>query len=58
MKGWVYVISNKAMPGIIKVGYSNKDPKERAAELGTGAPHPYKVEYEIEIIQKSQVIDG
>ncbi|QTR46875.1 GIY-YIG nuclease family protein [Thiothrix litoralis] len=55
MKGWVYVISNKAMPGIIKVGYSNKDPKERAAELGTGAPHPYKVEYEILIDNPKQV---
>jgi TPR repeat protein len=55
MKGWVYIISNKAMPGIIKVGYSNKDPKERAAELGTGAPHPYKVEYEALIDNPKQV---
>lgn len=47
MKGWVYIISNKAMPDIVKVGYSNKDPCGRANELGTGAPHPYQVEYEI-----------
>ena len=46
MKGWIYIISNKAMPGLIKVGYSLKDPIGRAAELGTGSPYPYTVEYE------------
>ncbi len=48
MKGYVYVISNKGMPDLIKVGFSTKDPHERAKELGnTGSPHPYKVEYEV-----------
>jgi len=47
VKGWVYIISNKAMPDMIKVGYSTKDPKERANELGTGSPYPYQVEYEV-----------
>lgn len=46
MKGWIYIISNKAMPSVIKIGWSSKDPKERAQELGTGAPFPYTVEYE------------
>lgn len=47
MKGWIYVIANKAMPGLIKVGYSMKDPELRAAELNhTGSPHPYVVDYE------------
>lgn len=47
IKGWVYVISNPAMPGIIKVGYSTKDPAMRAQELNhTGSPHPYSVQYE------------
>ncbi|KFC76184.1 GIY-YIG nuclease family protein [Massilia sp. LC238] len=45
MKGWVYVITNKAIPDLVKVGYSRKDPELRAAELNnTGAPHPYMVE--------------
>ena len=36
------------MPGLIKIGYSLKDPKLRAAELNhTGSPYPYEVEYEI-----------
>lgn len=32
---------------MIKVGYSTKDPRERANELGTGSPYPYQVEYEV-----------
>lgn len=48
MKGWIYVITNKAMPGLVKVGYSSKDPQLRADELShTGSPHPYLVDYEI-----------
>lgn len=48
MKGWIYVISNRAMPGLVKVGYSKNDPELRAKELNhTGSPHPYLVEYEL-----------
>jgi hypothetical protein len=48
MKGWVYIITNKAMPNLIKVGFSTKDPELRALELNnTGNPYPYKVEYDI-----------
>lgn len=46
MKGWVYVITNKAMPDIVKVGFSTKDPEIRAQELyHTGSPHVYVVAY-------------
>jgi hypothetical protein len=59
MKGWVYVISNRAMPGLVKVGYSAKDPELRAAELNnTGSPHPYVVEYEVLIAEPYQVEQG
>lgn len=48
MRGWVYVITNRAMPGLVKIGYSMKDPDIRAEELNhTGSPHPYEVEYEL-----------
>jgi len=48
MKGWVYVITNRAMPGLVKVGFSTKYPDMRAKELDhTGSPHPYQVEYEM-----------
>jgi hypothetical protein len=47
MKGWVYVISNPAMPGLVKVGYSLKDPQIRANEFGgAGTPHKFQVEYQ------------
>lgn len=47
MRGWVYVMSNKAMPGLVKVGYSMKDPEARADELQhTGSPFRPVVEYE------------
>ena len=45
IRGWVYVITNKAMPGLVKIGYSTKDPNLRARELGgTGVPHPFIVD--------------
>jgi len=40
-------MTNQAMPGLVKVGYSLKDPNLRAQEMNhTGTPHPYVVEYE------------
>ncbi len=46
MKGWVYIITNPAMPGIIKIGFSMKDPELRARELNsTGCPQEYSVDY-------------
>jgi T5orf172 domain len=48
MRGWVYVCSNKAMPGLLKIGFTLKDPFIRARELEqTGVPHPFVVEYEV-----------
>ena len=48
MRGWLYVITNRAMPELVKVGFSTKDPQLRAQELGnTGAPHPYVVVYDV-----------
>jgi hypothetical protein len=47
IRGWVYVISNAAMPDLLKIGFSLKDPTLRARELAnTGSPFPYKVQYE------------
>lgn len=56
MKGWVYVITNKAMPGLVKVGYSSKDPELRAREFKhTNNPHPFLVEYELLIDEPYQI---
>lgn len=44
--GWVYVLSNEAMPGIYKIGMTTSTPEIRAREVsqGTGVPLPYVVE--------------
>ena len=49
MKGWVYVLSNESLDGLVKIGFSTKDPKSRAKELSgdTGVPTPFIVEYEM-----------
>lgn len=49
MRGWVYILSNDSLPGLLKVGYTSKDPEGRAKELSgdTGVPTPFTVEYEI-----------
>jgi hypothetical protein len=48
MKGWVYIITNKAMPNLLKVGFSTKDPELRAQELHTtGVPYRFVVEYDV-----------
>jgi len=48
MQGYVYIISNKAMPDLLKVGFTTRSPDERAAELsGTALPYPSVVEYSV-----------
>lgn len=47
MKGWVYIITNKALNGLVKVGFTEKDPQYRARSLSNAAhPYPCVVEYE------------
>jgi len=45
--GYMYILSNPAMPGLIKIGFTNRDVKERVAELSamTGVPKPFEIEY-------------
>jgi hypothetical protein len=47
MTGWVYILSNKAMPELLKIGQTKHDPEKRAKDLSrpTGVPHPFIVEY-------------
>jgi hypothetical protein len=47
IRGWVYVIVNEAIPGLVKVGFSTKDPSLRAEELsGSGVPVKYTTAYD------------
>lgn len=56
IRGWVYIITNKAIPDLIKIGYSTKDPHLRAEELGnTGSPHGYDVVYDALVFEPRRV---
>ena len=46
--GFLYVLANSAMPGLVKVGKTTRTPSERAGELSgvTGVPTPFMVIYE------------
>lgn len=47
MKGWLYVISNKAITGMVKVGTTPMDPVAYAKALDkAGLPFPHEVGYE------------
>lgn len=42
---YVYILSNKSMPGLLKVGMTTNSPQERAAQLSTtGVPGEFVVE--------------
>lgn len=47
VRGWIYVFSNNVMPGLVKIGFTLKDPALRAEELkSTGMPFDFLIEYE------------
>ncbi len=46
--GYIYVLANSSMPGLLKVGKTTRLPSERVAELSgaTGVPVPFIVAFE------------
>ncbi|MCL6612541.1 MAG: GIY-YIG nuclease family protein [Peptococcaceae bacterium] len=46
-KGFIYVLINPSMPGMVKIGRTSKDPQERIEELSnvTGVPTPFILIY-------------
>lgn len=47
-KGYVYVLSNASMPGLLKIGKTTRSPQERASELFvTGVPEPFTLEHAV-----------
>jgi len=56
--GWVYVITNPAMPDLLKVGFSMKHPSLRADELyHTNNPHTFTVQYEV-LVQNPSTLES
>jgi hypothetical protein len=55
MKGFVYVLENPSMPGILKIGKTTRSPEERAKELSnaTGVPTPFNIVF----IQETDNVD-
>ena len=46
--GYVYILTNPSMPGLIKVGRTFRDSRARAKELHTtGVPSPFEVSFEV-----------
>jgi hypothetical protein len=42
--GYVYILVNRAMPGMVKIGSTKLPPEERARQLSTtGVPAPFQV---------------
>ena len=57
--GWIYVLSNKTMPGLFKIGHTKNNVDDRAREISraTGVPIPFEVEwafncYDSEVLEK------
>lgn len=47
-RGHVYILSNSAMPGLLKIGFTKGDVEARARQLrSTGVPRPFRVEAKI-----------
>lgn len=47
-KGYVYVLSNPSMPGLVKIGKTTRPVEQRCAELWqTGVPTPFEVVCEV-----------
>lgn len=42
---WVYILTNPAIPDLVKIGYTSNDPYTRAGQVsrGTGVPVEYEV---------------
>ena len=51
--GWIYILSNKSMPNIFKVGLTTTSPKARAGELSSSSGVPEKFEIERVFISES-----
>jgi hypothetical protein len=52
LAGYIYVLSNSAMPGLVKVGFTERPVEERIAELSaaTGVPGQFRQEASFPVV--------
>jgi hypothetical protein len=54
--GYVYILINSSMPGLIKIGRTFRDSRERARELyTTGVPSPFQIAFEAYSIESENL---
>ncbi len=48
--GFIYVLSNESIPGLLKIGFTTRSVEERAEELyTTGVPTKFKIEFKLKV---------
>ena len=53
--GYIYILSNAAMPGLLKIRRTDRQPEQRARELRTtGDPHPFVLEHYVAVEDSSK----
>ena len=54
---WVYILSNPALPNMLKIGYTKHEPEIRAKQISasTGVALPYKVEWAFQCFNGEQL---
>lgn len=57
--GQVYILSNPAMPGLVKIGFTRRTTRLRVSELSgaTGVPMPFKIEWSERVRYPDKVED-
>lgn len=50
-EGFLYILSHKAMPGLLKIGCTSRPVEKRSAEIGraTGVPGPFGIERKVPV---------